>query len=176
MTHESPLQKHNQNRVYPCLSPFPTPPPCRKIFLLLYNETKDTGVKDKTIMERLALIIEDNTELAYIYGAALETLGYRTENIEDGKKALQRLAEIVPDLIILDMNLPHVSGHYIYKKLRSDEQFARTPIIVATANQLIADALREEISAIDRLLVKPVSPSQLRAVAKGILEQVSSKR
>jgi CheY-like chemotaxis protein len=125
-------------------------------------------------MGRLALIIEDNTELAYIYGAALEALEYQTESIEDGKKALQRLTEIVPDLIILDMNLPHVSGHYIYKKLRSDAQFAHTPIIIATANQLIADALRAEIGGIDRLLVKPVSPSQLRAIAKEILEQTSS--
>ncbi len=47
-------------------------------------------------MGRLALIIEDNTELAYIYGAALEALEYQTESIEDGKKALQRLTEIVP--------------------------------------------------------------------------------
>ena len=123
-------------------------------------------------MGHLALIIEDNVELAYIYGAALEALDYQTENITDGKKALQRLTEIVPALIILDMNLPHVSGHYIYKKLRSDEQFARTPIIIATANQLIADALREEIGGLDRLLVKPVSPSQLRNVAKEILEQI----
>lgn len=123
-------------------------------------------------MGHLALIIEDNVELAYIYGAALEALDYQTENITDGKKALQRLTEIVPALIILDMNLPHVSGHYIYKKLRSDEQFARTPIIIATANQLIADALREEIGGLDRLLVKPVSPSQLRNVAKEILEQM----
>lgn len=122
-------------------------------------------------MGRLALIIEDNIELAYIYGAALEALDYHTENITDGKKALQRLTEIVPDLIILDMNLPHVSGHYIYKKLRSDDHFAHTPIIIATANQLIADALREEIGGLDRLLVKPVSPSQLRTVAKEILEQ-----
>lgn len=125
-------------------------------------------------MGRLALIIEDNVELALIYGAALETLGYTIENIEDGKKALQRLDSVVPALIILDMNLPHVSGHYIYKKLRSDETFAQTPIIIATANQLIADALREEISGNDRLLVKPVSPSNLRNVAKEILERTSS--
>ncbi len=122
-------------------------------------------------MGRLALIIEDNVELAYIYGAALEALNYETENIEDGKKALQRLTEVVPDLIILDMNLPHVSGHYIYKKLRSDDKFTHTPIIIATANQLIADALREEIGGLDRLLVKPVSPTQLRNIAKEILEQ-----
>lgn len=119
----------------------------------------------------LALIVEDNMELGMIYAAALESADFEIEHIADGRLALQRLDELTPTLIILDMNLPHVSGHYIYKKVRADERFARTPIIIATANALIADALGGEIAAMDRLMIKPVSPSQLRTAAISIVKQ-----
>lgn len=120
---------------------------------------------------RLALIVEDNVELGTIYAAALEAANFDIEHVLDGRKALQRLDELIPTLIVLDMNLPHVSGHYIYKKVRSDARFGRTPIIIATANALIADALGNEIAAMDKLMIKPVSPSQLRVTASSMVEK-----
>jgi DNA-binding response OmpR family regulator len=122
---------------------------------------------------RLALIVEDNVELGTIYAAALESANFEIEHIIDGRKALERLETLIPQLIILDMNLPHVSGHYIYKKLRAEARFARTPIIIATANALIADALGGEIAANDKLMIKPVSPSQLRTTALAIVAQAA---
>lgn len=120
---------------------------------------------------RIALIVEDNIELGTIYAAALESADFEIEHIVDGRKALERLEELVPALIILDMNLPHVSGHYIYKKVRSDNRFQKTPVIIATANALIADALGGEIAATDKLMIKPVSPSQLRTTAQAMYQQ-----
>ncbi|MBC8172059.1 MAG: response regulator, partial [Anaerolineae bacterium] len=74
----------------------------------------------------------------------------------------------VPDLVVLDMNLPHVSGHYIYKKLRSEERFVAMPIIIATANSLIAEALGPDMGPRDHLLIKPISPTQLRNIARNM--------
>jgi CheY-like chemotaxis protein len=122
-------------------------------------------------MGRLAFIIEDNVELGLIYAASIEVFDYDTEIIPDGKKALDRLAETVPSLIILDMNLPHVSGHFIYKHLRGDEKFANCPIIIATANALIADALKNELTPGDHLLVKPIRPTQLRNLVKTVAQR-----
>jgi CheY-like chemotaxis protein len=121
----------------------------------------------------LALIIEDNEELGYIYAAALQTIDFEIENIMDGRAALERLEQVVPGLIVLDMNLPFVSGHYIYKKVRGEPRFDRTPIIIATANALIAEALASELGPADRLMVKPVSPSQLRNMARSLSELMS---
>jgi DNA-binding response OmpR family regulator len=118
--------------------------------------------------KRVAFVIEDNVEIGYIYAAALEMSNYKVEHLVDGKQALERLDREVPDLVILDMNLPHVSGHYIYKKVRADDRFANTPIIIATANSLIAEALSSELGEKDHLLIKPVSPTQLRNIAKTI--------
>jgi DNA-binding response OmpR family regulator len=122
-------------------------------------------------MGRLAFIIEDNQELGLIYAASIEIFDYEAEIIGDGKKALERLAETVPSLIILDMNLPHVSGHFIYKRLRSDALFNGCPIIIATANALIADALKNELTPGDHLLVKPISPTQLRNLVKTVAQR-----
>lgn len=125
---------------------------------------------------RIALIVEDNIELGTIYAAALESADFEIEHIVDGRKALERLEELVPALIILDMNLPHVSGHYIYKKVRSDDRFLKTPVIIATANALIADALGGEIAATDKLMIKPVSPSQLRTTAQAMYQQAQDSK
>lgn len=125
---------------------------------------------------RIALIVEDNVELGTIYAAALESADFEIEHILDGRKALERLEEFVPALIILDMNLPHVSGHYIYKKVRADERFLKTPVIIATANALIADALGGEIAPTDKLMIKPVSPSQLRTTAQAMCAQAQETK
>ncbi|MCU0498300.1 MAG: response regulator [Anaerolineae bacterium] len=121
---------------------------------------------------RKAFIIEDNVELGYIYKTVLEAVDFTVENITDGKEALRRFETEVPDLIILDMNLPQVSGHYIYQKLRADERFKQMPIVIATANELVATALRHQLGERDFLLVKPISPNKLRALGKELHQMV----
>jgi DNA-binding response OmpR family regulator len=121
-------------------------------------------------MTKRAIIIEDHVEIGEIYKFTLDTLGYESEQITDGKEALDRLETDIPDLLILDMNLPQVSGHYIYKKLRSKPEWEATPIVISTANTIVANALESEISTIDRIIVKPVRPSDLRTV----LEKINS--
>ncbi|MDX1990880.1 MAG: response regulator [bacterium] len=112
----------------------------------------------------LALIIEDSPEISDIYAQVLQMVGYESEAIYDGRSALTRLSGAVPQLIILDMNLPHVSGHYIYKQIRSDTRLTGVPVIIATANMLLVDAMKNDLAPHDQMLVKPVSPQQLRDV------------
>lgn len=117
---------------------------------------------------QLAFIIEDNEELGSIYASALTSLYEHVEKILDGKTAMERLDEVVPGIIILDMNLPLVSGHAVYKRIRSDSRFDQTPIVIVTANILAADTLKHELTPVDRLLVKPISPKYLRQIVEGI--------
>lgn len=114
-----------------------------------------------------ALIIEDNVEIGNIYCMTLEMLEYETEHFTDGKAALDRLGEVEPDLIVLDMNLPQISGHYIYKKVRSEPRMNKTTIIISTANNLVAEVLAGELAPGDHLLLKPVSMQELRKLAGG---------
>jgi DNA-binding response OmpR family regulator len=121
--------------------------------------------------KRVAFIIEDNVELGYIYAAALEMSNFTVERLIDGQSAIDRLNTTTPDLIVLDMNLPYVSGQQIYQKLRQDHRFDRTPIIIATANSLLAERMPSQLTGQDCLLIKPVSPSKLRELTRQFYPQ-----
>lgn len=111
----------------------------------------------------LALVIEDDIEQQNIFAKAIEMAGFTVEIISDGEKALERLADVTPSLIILDLHLPKVSGDEILHHIRADERIASTQVILATANPILADALRDKS---DLVLLKPVSFIQLRDLAK----------
>ena len=121
--------------------------------------------------DRLALIIEDQEDIADIYSNALSLVGFETQIIYDGKVALEQLPNLEPDIIILDMNLPHVSGHYLFKQLKTIPHLSEVPVIICTANSVMANAMKSEINAIDFILVKPVSIHQLNGLVHRIFSE-----
>lgn len=110
----------------------------------------------------LALIIEDDRKQATIFNQALRMADFETEIIQDGQAALERLAAIVPALVVLDLHLPYVSGDDILRQIRADERLAETRVILATADPLMAESLEQES---DLVLLKPISFGQLRDMA-----------
>lgn len=119
--------------------------------------------------KKFALIIEDHKEIGEIYQITLDTMDFDSRQITDGKDALEYVETgEKPQLVILDMNLPQVSGHFLFKKIRSKPDWADVPIIISTANMIVANTLRNELGYNDYLLVKPVRPSDLRAKIKEI--------
>ena len=109
----------------------------------------------------LALIIEDDPQLSQIFSVTLQS-EFTVETITDGNQALARLAQVVPDIIILDLHLPGVAGGDILAHIRADSRLAKSKIILATADARQADTL---IDQVDIVLLKPVSPVQLREMA-----------
>ncbi|HEX9922297.1 MAG TPA: response regulator, partial [Anaerolineae bacterium] len=85
-------------------------------------------------VSNLALVIEDDEKLAGIYAKMLETLNFETEIIQDGAPTLIWLAKTVPDLVVLDLHLPHVAGQDILKQIQFDDRLARTRVIIITAD------------------------------------------
>ena len=110
----------------------------------------------------LAFVIEDDEAQADLFFEALQKAAFEVEIIRDGKAALARLAEAVPSIVVLDINLPFVSGVDILHNIRGDARLAMTRIIIASANPQIAIDLQEEA---DLVLIKPVSYFQLRDLA-----------
>ena len=112
--------------------------------------------------KRSAMIIEDNEDLAIIFAEALQAAGFDTGIIQDGSTALTRLESCTPNIIILDLHLPHVSGEDILKQIRGDERLVETRVIIATADPRMADMLKDQA---DLVLLKPISFGQLRDLA-----------
>ncbi len=109
----------------------------------------------------LALIIEDNATLSQIFSLTLQA-NFEVEAITDGKSALLRLSEITPDLVILDLHLPNVSGRELLDYIRAEKRMEKTRVILATADDRQSEFLQE---IADIILLKPISPVQLRELA-----------
>jgi len=113
--------------------------------------------------KNLALVIEDDEDLSEIFTKALEKAGFEVETIRDGKVAQARLAqEIIPNVIALDLHLPFVDGSTLLKQIHADERFAKTRIIITTADAVQAEFLHDMATIV---LVKPISFSQLRDIS-----------
>ena len=113
----------------------------------------------------LALIVEDEKDLSDIFAEALQHADFNTEAVRDGQTAVNRLGEIVPDLVLLDLHLPNVAGTDILRQIRQDPRLDQTQVIVVTADARSAEFLRTEAELV---LVKPVRFSQLRDLASRI--------
>jgi CheY-like chemotaxis protein len=113
----------------------------------------------------LAFIVEDDPQLSRIFSLTLNEV-YETESITDGAQALERLSKAAPQLVVLDINLPGVSGVEILHSIRADSRLESTRVILATADSRMADELREKA---DIVLLKPISIVQLRDLAQRLL-------
>ena len=110
-----------------------------------------------------ALVVEDDKEIARFVEFVLRDESFEVEIAHDGEIALEWLAAHVPDIVILDLNLPLVSGMDVLRHIRQDDALAAVPVIVISANPHMADQLYDEA---DLILQKPVSFDQLRDLVR----------
>ena len=111
----------------------------------------------------LAYIVEDNLDTVMIFQSALERAGYDVEIAVDGAVAQKQLTEIVPDLIILDLHMPNVTGDILLKQIRLDDRMSKTRVFLATADANMASYLRDQAELV---LLKPIGFSQLKELAE----------
>lgn len=116
--------------------------------------------------KQLALIIEDEPDLATIFSEALKSAGFETQIIADGQVALDELETLTPNVVVLDLHLPHVSGKDILEQIRADDRFEQTHVLIATADASMAEMLEDQA---DLVLLKPISFLQLQALAERFL-------
>jgi len=119
-------------------------------------------IDQPVVQKPLALVVEDDNRQATVFAQALRMADYEIEIIRDGREALNRLSEVVPVLVVLDLHLPNVSGREIFEQMQADERLAKTRVMLATADPILAETLRTEV---DLVLLKPISFNQLRDLA-----------
>lgn len=112
--------------------------------------------------EPLAFVIEDNLDLALVYCEAVKGAGYRVESIVTGTQGMVRLKESTPDLVVLDLHLPGVSGVEICQYIRSIPRLNAVPVMIVSADERLADIVDDATL----VLLKPVSLMQLRDLAR----------
>src|ERR1700687_1497807 len=120
---------------------------------------------------RRVLIVEDDKDIVELVRYNLEKEGYQVAAASDGLAALAHVKKSAPDLVILDLMLPKLSGLEVCREVRRDVNLNRLPILMLTARGEEADrVVGLEIGA-DDYVTKPFSPRELVARVKALLRR-----
>lgn len=120
------------------------------------------------------LIIEDDKDIVELVGYNLAKDGFQVVSCGDGLTGLAQIRKSPPDLLILDLMLPKLSGLEICKQVRGDEKLNRLPILMLTARGEEADRVVGLELGADDYVTKPFSPRELVARVKALLRRIQS--
>lgn len=117
------------------------------------------------------LVIEDESDIAALIAYQLTHAGFQVRTASNGREALRVLDADPPDLIVLDIMLPEISGTDLLKTLRSRKETERTPVILLTALREEEDRVRGFELGADDYVSKPFSPKELVLRVRAVLRR-----
>ncbi len=118
---------------------------------------------------KLALIIEDNIDNCVLITKILDHAGYKTLTADRGLQGYKLALEKRPDFILLDINLPDISGEEILKKIKQDKQIKSIPVIVITSNAMLGDEARLLAAGCNCYIEKPIDPDKIIKQLKAVI-------
>ena len=116
------------------------------------------------------LVVDDNQENLELLQAYLEDLDCRTVPARDGLQALEIIADSAPDLVLLDVMMPKMSGFEVCKRIKNDPKTSDIPIIMVTALNEFGDIEHGIDSGTDDFISKPVNKLELLTRVKTMLK------
>jgi two-component system, cell cycle response regulator DivK len=120
-----------------------------------------------TPMAKTVLIVEDNDLNMKLFHDLLEAHGYATIQTKDGMEAMKLAREHHPDLILMDIQLPEISGLEVTKWLKEDPDLRRIPVVAVTAFAMKGDEEKIRQGGCEAYIAKPISVVKfLETVAK----------
>lgn len=120
----------------------------------------------------LIYIVEDDKNIREIESYALKNSGYTVEEFERAKSFESRLAERLPDLVLLDVMLPDKDGNEVLKKLRRNPDTRKLPVIMVTAKSAELDKVKGLDNGADDYITKPFGIMELISRVKAILRRL----
>jgi DNA-binding response OmpR family regulator len=117
------------------------------------------------------MIVEDEPSIAEVVSLYLKRAGYQVTSLNDGKTALKRLEQQMPDLLVLDLMLPGIDGLAITRWVRDRSDL---PIIMLTARRAEGDRIAGLEMGADDYVVKPFSPQELVSRVRAVLRRTQN--
>lgn len=108
-------------------------------------------------MAKRILVVEDNDLNRKLFCDLLKANGFAVEGVADGRDALDRTRGFVPNLVIMDIQMPHVSGLELIERLKQDKDLRAIPVLAVTAYAGKGDEERIREAGAEGYLAKPVS-------------------
>jgi len=122
-------------------------------------------------MASRVLVVEDDQDIAELVALHLGRAGFETEVLASGSDVIPRLRELKPDLVVLDLMLPGLSGLEICRRMRADDALSSVPIVMLTARAQEEDRVSGLETGADDYVTKPFSPRELVARVKAVLRR-----
>jgi two-component system alkaline phosphatase synthesis response regulator PhoP len=122
------------------------------------------------------LIADDNPQGVELLEAYLSGSDYDVETAADGEETLRKVKQWRPDLILLDIMMPKVSGFEVCKRMRSDPQMQDTAVLMITALDQQSDIDRAVEAGTDDFLTKPINKTELLLRVRSALKSRLNKR
>lgn len=112
------------------------------------------------------LIIEDNLDAQILFADILEMCGITYDTIANGQEALDYLEEHIPDILLVDMHLPGANGVQIIRKIRENEMFTKSIILVVSADHMMSTSVDE---LVDAVILKPIDVFTVKTLVDRLL-------
>ncbi|WP_298725460.1 response regulator [uncultured Ferrovibrio sp.] len=121
-------------------------------------------------MSKTVLIVEDNELNMKLFHDLLDAHGYKTLQTKDGMEALAMVREHRPDLILMDIQLPEVSGLEVIKWIKEDDNLRSIPVVAVTAFAMKGDEEKMREGGCDAYIAKPISVGKFIETVKQFLD------
>ncbi len=120
-------------------------------------------------MPKKVLIVEDNELNSRLFSDLLRAHDYEADAVRDGREAIDRARSYQPDLVVMDIQLPHVSGLELIEAMKSDDQLSRIPIMAVTAYAAKGDEERIRSAGAEAYVSKPVSVTRFLEAVEALI-------
>lgn len=120
------------------------------------------------MVKKTILVADDNANIRKVVQLGFESLGYRVITAEDGRRALDLVRSERPDLVILDVMMPELSGYDVCAEMKRDQELHAIPVVMLTAKNLEEDKYWGRELGADEYITKPYDPEELERVVEKI--------
>jgi twitching motility two-component system response regulator PilG len=115
---------------------------------------------------KTVMVVDDSPTIRKILGLTLERAGYKVVAEPDGESAVERLTQIVPDVILLDIAMPKLDGYEVCKRIKKDARTAHVPVVMLSGKDALFDKVKGKMAGASEYLTKPFeTPAVLNAVS-----------
>lgn len=116
------------------------------------------------------LLVEDDRAGRHMYASWLTQAGFRVEQAHNGLQALERAFELIPDIVVTDLNIPGIDGFELTRRLKQDPRTSRVPVVAVTGYAAFAaDPGRAQRAGCDVVLEKPCSAEDLESAIRTVI-------
>ena len=122
-------------------------------------------------MGQKILVVEDNELNLKLFCDLLRAHGYEAEPVRDGREAVERARGFAPDLVVMDIQMPHISGLELIEQLKSDESLKDIPIMAVTAYAAKGDEERIRDAGAEGYVSKPISVLRFVQSVEALVER-----